>query len=775
MLLPALALLLQTSVSVGTEGVGVTRGDEPIRRDSVRRIAVTDEHRRTAFRDAGARDLLLRARAARMTQDSALISYDAKGYQRISAGMSLRATARSRLAFRTENAARVRWQRGVGAHVEMLGARAVVPFLGKEASDEVRNETSDIISVPYYPGKEQLWVGGGLAEAEVDEREIVHPIAEGSEAYYHFATGDSVIMTLPDGKRITLRELRITARQPKWNLIVGSFWFETDRAHLVRAIYRFSTRMDIWAVANEDDPEDMDDVPFWVKPMITPMEADITSISVEFGLYNQRFWLPKVQGAEGYVRVSLMRIPITLQERFTYESVNGFDSLPSIPTTPWNQVGDMRDSLLKAGVDTAEADSAVRAFRIERDSAQARARREQCATGDSFVRYRQRYEGSVPLAITIPCDSMRLAHSPELPGSIYDDGEELFGTQDLEELKKALTMGLQPAWAPGKATLAYGLAHTRFNRIEGFSTGGVVRHTLGSGYSTALGARASAADLQLNGDLSLARSNGEVQYQGTVFRRLAVSSDFGDPLSFGASVASLLYARDEGFYHRAWGAEVTRQRVQPGGFQWRLFAEQQWAASVENRWSLFGGANDERFLANVPADEGWFYGAGVRWRGSRGLDPNGWRLNSDLRLEGATGEMDFGRALFESTVSRGLGAVAASLTGAAGHSVGDLPAQRHFFLGGLQTIRGQTAGTGYGEAFWMGRLEVGGSNAGVRPLVFGDLGWAGARDAWADVGRPMSGVGVGASFLDGMVRLDLARGIHPRWQTRLDLYLEARF
>ena len=137
--------------------------------------------------------------------------------------------------------------------------------------------------------------------------------------------------------------------------------------------------------------------------------------------------------------------------------------------------------------------------------------------------------------------------------------------------------------------------------------------------------------------------------------------------------------------------------------------------------------------------------------------------------------MHFGRALFESTVSRGLGAVVASLTGAAGHSVGDLPAQRHFFLGGLQTIRGQTAGTGYGEAFWMGRLEVGGSNAGVRPLVFGDLGWAGARDAWADVGRPMSGVGVGASFLDGMVRLDLARGIHPRWQTRLDLYLEARF
>jgi hypothetical protein len=29
--------------------------------------------------------------------------------------------------------------------------------------------------------------------------------------------------------------------------------------------------------------------------------------------------------------------------------------------------------------------------------------------------------------------------------------------------------------------------------------------------------------------------------------------------------------------------------------------------------------------------------------------------------------------------------------------------------------------------------------------------------------------------LDGLVRLDLARGIYPRKQMRLDLYVEARF
>ncbi|MDH5235929.1 MAG: hypothetical protein OEW77_13325, partial [Gemmatimonadota bacterium] len=221
--------------------------------------------------------------------------------------------------------------------------------------------------------------------------------------------------------------------------------------------------------------------------------------------------------------------------------------------------------------------------------------------------------------------------------------------------------------------------------------------------------------------------------------------------------------------------ELTGTRPMRGGLDWRLFAEQQWTAPVENTWSLFGGSHDSRYPGNVVADAGWYYGGALRWRGSRGLDPRGWRASGDVRLEAATGEMDFGRALLETTVSRGLGSVAASLTGAAGTSTGDLPAQRHFFLGGLQTVRGQDAGTGYGEAFWLGRLELGTNRTGVRPVVFGDLGWAGARDAWSTVGRPMSGVGVGASFLDGMIRVDLSRGLYPKVQTRFDLYLEARF
>ena len=72
-------------------------------------------------------------------------------------------------------------------------------------------------------------------------------------------------------------------------------------------------------------------------------------------------------------------------------------------------------------------------------------------------------------------------------------------------------------------------------------------------------------------------------------------------------------------------------------------------------------------------------------------------------------------------------------------------------------------------------LASGSSFVAVRPVIFGDLGWAGSRDEWSHLGRPVSGAGVGASFMDGLIRFDIAKGIHPSRGWRTDLYLEARF
>lgn len=754
------------------------------------RIAVTEAHRRTAFKDATARELLLRARAARLQQDSSLLSYDVKSYQRVSAGMALRETARDRLIFRSENAAHVRWHRATGARVEVLGARQAVPIVAglKEAEDEMQkdmqDEFSDMMAIPYYPGKDELWLFEmiGTTDGEDEGRSmLVHPVAEGSEAYFTFSSGDSVLMTLPDGKRITLREILVTPREARWNLVVGSFWFETEGAHLVRAVMRFSAPMDIWETVEQEDSTARDDVPAAVRGFLSPMKAEITAVTIEYGLLNQRFWLPRTQGAEGYARVSFMRVPFRIEERYRYESVNAIDSLAAIPAPPRLRSSAMRDSLTAAGLDSTAVRDEMRKYYARTDSLRRAERLAQCATGDTYTVIQQRYNGTLPIATEVPCDITRLATSRELPPSIYDEGEALFGAAERADLMRALDFGLQPNWAPRAPTIEWGLNQTRYNRVEGFGTGAVATAVLGKGYTAQLGGRASLADLQLNGELSLARSNGRRELRGTVYRRLAASSDFGSPLSFGASLASLLYARDEGFYHRAWGGELRGARTQGGAFEWRLFAEQQWDAPVESRFSVSGGANDDRFIGNVLAEQGWFYGAGVRWRGSKGLDPAGWRASADVRLEGAVvdyaafkqGE-PYGRAFLETTLSRGLGPLAASVTGAAGTSTGPLPTQRHFFLGGLQSVRGQTAGTGFGPSFWMSRLELGTSFVGARPVLFYDLGWAGPTD-WKAMGRAMSGAGIGVSFLDGMFRFDVARGIYPRVQTRVDLSLEARF
>ena len=116
-----------------------------------------------------------------------------------------------------------------------------------------------------------------------------------------------------------------------------------------------------------------------------------------------------------------------------------------------------------------------------------------------------------------------------------------------------------------------------------------------------------------------------------------------------------------------------------------------------------------------------------------------------------------------------------AITLGGGYSGGEVPLQRQWFLGGSQSVRGQPAGTYRGNAFWMGRLELGTSAVGARPVIFYDIGWAGNREDFSDPGRPMSGAGIGASFMDGLVRFDVARGIFPEKKIRANLYLEARF
>lgn len=852
-------------------GQSVAAAQEARDTAKTRRIPLTPELVRSAFADDMAQRMLERARAARIAQDSALQSYDAKSYLRMSVGLGVRRLGPERLLFRTEHAARVRWARASGVWVETTGRRHVVPMGGADL------DLSPATPVPYFPGREALWFPSGdlrTVQAEVNEKDLLHPLATGAEAYYRYETGDSLRIRLPDGRGILLRELRITARKPDWRAFVGSFWFDADGGSLVRAAYRMAAEIDIWRELSEEQRRQIRELEERARTdtgtlatearkraeglrdetrgarigegFFSPVRARLSAITVEYGLHEGRFWLPKLNILEGQLVASFLRVPVRYEESYRYDQVNGDIVVPKVPTLgdPGMTADDTsffaQGNIVIGGGNTRQpldtsaaavrvredsivdyrfrrsdslltlADSLERAgkdsvrVRVLRDRARnsriiARTilrRREEC-TRDStyFAGTRSLYDGAVRMGIRLPCNTAGLASSPDLPASPYDADERLFSTADRDRLLEGLDFALQPGWFPQRPRLHTGLDLVRYNRIEGLSLGASLTSVLGLGYTAQAVARLGTADLTPNGELSLMRSNGRADVGIRLYHRLAVANDdWGDPLNFGASLANLLYARDEGFYYRAWGGEVAGTRDAPGPLggvrmRWRVFGERQYSAGTSPRstFSVGDWVADPRFADNIAASPLFAIGAATDMSRSFGADPRGFRFDSRVRAEGAAinrtidslGTEGYGRLVFEGTLSRPVGGFGWAITGAAGSSLGALPSQRAFYLGGLQTVRGQFArptGAGrVGDTFWMGRAELARGLLAFRPSLFYDVGWAGSRDSVHAMGRPLSGAGVGVSMLDGLFRLDLSRGIFPERRWRADVYIGARF
>lgn len=751
------------------------------KRRAPRRLAVTAEALRTAFRDDAVRSLVMRARAARLTQDSSLRSYDAKVRQRLTARMGIGATGLQRVMYRQEGASRVQWDSKIGAKIDVTGARVGIPVAPPDAEREAL-ETSltegSLTPVPYLPGREATLLGMQVTRNDVDDREIVQPLAEGAEAYYTYTAGDSMTWTLPNGRAVRLREIAIRPRSPKWNLAVGSFWFDVETGTLVRTAYRLAVPLNIWTAIDEQArDEGTKENPIAekiVKSLVSPLQFEITGVTIEYGLFDGRYWLPRSRSLEGTQQISFAHMSVVIEQAFSYAAINGPSTFQAIVLNqPDATRPELPDSLFG---DAARKwrDSVTRARIKERKAFTDSIHKAPCDSSGRRVAARMR--GGVPVAVTYPCDVASLVASADFDKPLYDANDALFNTQQRDALlSDALPFGAQAlirfSELP-RPNFEYGLALTRYNRIEGFSTGISAEQQFGAGYSAKLTGRFGFADREPNVELALTRTSLGKSLTFGGYNRLVSANDWGNPLSFGAGVSALLFGRDDGFYYRASGADLRWTSQRGTQLDWRLFAEQQRTAAWRTNYSL-----GPDFGPNVVSSTGGSFGGAVHWTGVHGIDPRGFRALSDVRVEAATGDSSYGRAAVDVTLSTGLPKrFTTALTLAGGTSVGQLTPQRRWFLGGTQTIRGQTPDTTYsGNAFWMSRLETGRDISGARVVVFGDLGWVGDRTTFTDLVRPMSGVGVGYSVFDGMIRFDVARGIYPRAQTRVAGYLQSRF
>lgn len=734
--------------------------------------------------------LVARARAARYQQDSALASYQTVVRQRISGSIGVRRglvgdVGRPRLAARIESVARVGWDHALGAWGELIAGRNVAPIVGENDADWADDDVG--IVLPYYPGRDRLWPVMEMREAMRMQRSIrgrgtaanwndwiAHPLDAGADSVYAFSLGDSLVFKLPDASQIRLREIRVRPRRPDSQLIVGSLWVDAASGALVRAAYRPSMPMDLWHFFGEELDDDARDK----VRRLGPFMGMVREVIVEHGLYERRFWLPRTRIAQAEGTAQIGRVTASIEQTFTYERVAALRPGTSYGHREPAPDVDPRDGRIRRGPWRGVRERGRRC-RAPGDSS--------AVEPDSLLRDDDAsimYADGVRVRVVFPCRRADLLTSAELPASIYDPSEELFTSTDFDALRKdvegALSLGSQAEFAPQPPTIHYGIDKglLRYNRIEGLSAGIGIERVLGSGYTVSALARIGSADLEPNAELTLSRTSSIRDVRLTAYRRLVAANDWGDPLSLGASINSLVFARDDGFYYRGFGGEITGTlagAIDKLPVTWRLFAERQDSAVVETQESFSRLVSGTRFLPNIAARAGTYVGASSAIGFAWGLDPEGTRSWGALRLEGAGGETSYGRAVLDASFSQGFGSKRVlTLTAAGGMSAGELPFQRNWFVGGPYTVRGHRPGTMAGDSFWLGRVEITRGHPMIRPVVFGDIGWAGSRETWSDIGRPLSGAGLGAAFLDGIVRFDVARGIGETGRWRLEAYFEIR-
>lgn len=641
------------------------------------------------------------ARRAETATDTALASYraDARGY--VYFYLDRRDTGDRTLVKTDQVALDVYWKAPAFSKQRIVGLRDE-----KKLPTRI-NYHLDHLSVVQDNFGDRIRLGDG------DEvQDVLHPAAPGSERFYQFRVADSLSIRLPGaGEPVRVYEVRVRPRDMGQPAFLGSVFVDQRRGDLVRMDFTFtpSSYVDRY--------------------------LDYINISLDNGLWKERFWLPNQQQVEIRRQLPELDFPAGGVIRGTMR-VSNYRFNESFP-----------DELFRGPKVVAVPKAQREAFAFEQGL---------------YDELREEGIGPNTELDEVRRQAMELARArmlSGLPTSRFDVGT----ASEVLRYNRAegAVVGLGLAFRPSESLAA---------RIRGGYAFGAA-HGLGEA-----GARwrTGRQDVDASVYYNLPRDVGIAPAASGVVNTLSsllAGEDYTDP-----------------YYVRGGELRVRSLRV-PG---WTLSAgarvERQVPAELTTDFSVLGG--DDAFRPVTPVDEGTYRGASVGARRAIasgvaagwgvGIAVEAGRFESETALPGGgDSSLDFLRPIVDAQWVRRWTPRDAllELDGAAGMAWGELPRQQLFLIGGRGTIPGFDFRSFGGDRFALARATASADLAApwLRGRLFGAAGWTGvgsageaALSAWP--AQPTDGVrlgiGAGLGIFYDLVRVDLARGLGDggRWE-----------
>ncbi|HUP90215.1 MAG TPA: BamA/TamA family outer membrane protein [Longimicrobiales bacterium] len=702
-----------------------------------------------AYLDGTSREHVRLARERRQVADLSVQRYKVLSKERISAG--LRGIRRDRLIYRREVAGRLEWTRNGPAKIEILGAREAIPVALKNVQLPA-GLGSFMPHLAFDPADTRMLVGW-------DDNEFLrHPLAAGAEKYYQYRTGNVTSIQLPSGKVVRLIEIEIIPRKTESHNISGSFWLEAETHAVVRAAFRLAKDIDVIRDMPDEEDDDMEDMPGFLKPLT----ISIDYVTLDYGLYDLKWWMPRSALFEGHFRAGFMKMPMQYERSYSQYEIEGSDKAITAPIA----------EVIKRDSAEERADSCRTNVNLSVNASLGRESKNKEARPGSHTVQCGRW------TITIPNDTAALLASPELPENVFASGEQLITEGELRELGDLIgKLGDGPTMLPTPITdlSLLSISGARYNRVEGLSIAPHGSVDFGGYKLNALG-RIGIADHKPGFELSVDKPGRKHSLTLGAYRRLNGMDPWSRPFSIGSSASALLLGHDEADYYRTLGAELKAEPAGSGArwYSLRLFTQKEEAETKHTDVSLrrvFNGGFV--FRPNLQADKIMAHGGELTLRFNHGVNPEGVRLGAEIYTHGIVGDTRFARSALTLRTAFPLpGSFTGALEGAAGLTSSAAPVQHRWYIGGANSLRGYDASVLSGEAFWRGRAEIGLGMPAIKLVAFSDVGWAGARDQYKTA-KPLLSVGAGASLLDGIVRFDVARALRAPKGWGLSLYFDA--